>query len=83
MSPQARDSSTPPDAGAGGSATIVTGASRAWYSQAASRMVLGESEAPATATAVTGVPSAWSRTAASCIRQLVSRVQARSVSPAL
>ena len=66
-----------------GSATIVTGASRASVSQAASRMVLGESEAPSTATAVTGESSTWSRTAASWIRQLVRRVQARSVSPAL
>ena len=37
-----------------GSATMVTGASRARVSQAARRMVEGESEAPSTATAVTG-----------------------------
>ena len=50
---------------------------------AASRRVLGESEAPSTATAETGSLSTWSKTAASCMRQLVRRVQARSVSPAL
>ena len=44
-------------------------------------MVDGESIAPVTWTPVTGSYGGWSSTAASCARQRVSRVQAKSVSP--
>src|SRR6187399_1531800 len=48
---------------------------------AARSAVDGELAAPRTSTAVTGSYGGWSSTAASCSRQCVRRVQARSVSP--
>ena len=65
ISPEARDSWTPRIPEPSVTETIVTAVPKARRSQAASRIVLGESDAPSTVTAVIGVPSAWSRTAAS------------------
>ena len=83
-SPPGRVSRTPADAGAGGVRDDGHGGVQGQGQPGREQdRATGESEAPSTATAVTGEPSTWSRTAASWIRQFVSRVQARSVSPAL
>ena len=60
----------------------ITGAFSASASQAASRSVLGLSDAPLTVTASTPKNGGWSSAAARSPRQKVVRVHARSVSPA-